>query len=121
MKIEDIFIESINKSVRFLIGTSAKVNFNIIDVSDPNDLWFHARDYSSCHVIAEMPIGVDNTDIIKIGSELCIKHTNKLKSKNKIYIIYDHIRNIKKTKNIGEVLINDDTIKKHKYVLNVTS
>jgi predicted ribosome quality control (RQC) complex YloA/Tae2 family protein len=114
MKTEDIFIVTINKNVRFLIGTSAKENSRIIDVSDPNDLWFHSRDYSSCHVIAEMPTEVsDISEIISTGCQLCINNTNKLKSKNKVYINYDYLYNISKTKTIGEVNINNKTIKEY--------
>jgi len=115
MIIEDIYIESIQKTVRFLVGKSAGDNHRIIDVSDPNDLWFHSRDFSSCHIIAEIPPNVDTTDIIKIGSELCIKNTNKLKNVNRVYINYDNIRNISKTKVIGEVKTNINTIKTYKY------
>ena len=112
MKIEDIFIDSINKKIRFLIGTSAKVNFNIIDVSESGDLWFHADDYSSCHVIAEMPANnFDISEIISIGAGLCVNNTKKLKNKNKVTIIYDYIRNISKSKEIGGVDINEETIK----------
>jgi len=120
MKTEDVFIESIDKTVRFLIGKSAKDNFFIIDKSEPTDLWFHFKDFSGCHIIAETPTGVDNTDIIKTGAELCVKNTNKLKNVSKVYINYDFIRNIKKTKNIGEVNVNYSTLKEYKVVLFVS-
>jgi len=86
MKIHDIYIDSISKTIRFLVGTSAKANFDIIDESEPGDLWFHARDYPSCHVIAEVPPGVNTSDIINIGSELCVFNTSKIKDKESVFI-----------------------------------
>lgn len=36
-----------------MIGTDAKDNWNIIDLSSPNDIWFHLENHSSCHVILQ--------------------------------------------------------------------
>ena len=48
-----IFIPKVNEEVHFVIGKNAKENFEIIDHSKPNDLWFHIENAPSCHVIQQ--------------------------------------------------------------------
>ena len=47
-----------------------------------DDLWFHAKDVSSCHVVCEVPDDIKKKKelmyIIKIGALLCKNNTQKL-------------------------------------------
>jgi len=54
MKMKTIATQGSPKDVTFLVGTCAQDNFDIIDISEPDDIWFHVRDWSSCHVIARV-------------------------------------------------------------------
>jgi predicted ribosome quality control (RQC) complex YloA/Tae2 family protein len=113
MKTEDIFIQGLNREITFYIGQNMNENFDVIDKGSQHDLWFHANDFSSCHVIAIIPDNVSKKDkkyIIKAGALLCKNNTNKLKNLKNIEIIYTQIKNIEKTSVPGCVTINSKKI-----------
>lgn len=107
MLIEEIFINKLNVNIKYLIGKNANDNFNIIDISSPNDIWFHLSDYPSCHIIASIDYLILNKKelmyIIKQGSILCKKYS-KYNNQKKIEVIYTTIKNIQKTKILGTVI-----------------
>lgn len=111
MKTENVFIQGLNEEITFYIGQNKNENFNVIDKGHSDDLWFHANDISSCHVVAIVPKNLSKKDIkyiIKMGAILCKKNTNKLKDQNGIEIIYTQIKNIEKTNIPGCVKINEN-------------
>lgn len=119
------FIPSLKINVVYKIGKNAQNNFELIDEADPNDMWFHLKDVSSCHVIAclkniqyttrddELPnfydIDFDKLDkkekqqIITQGGLLC-KQYSKLKSAKNVDIVYAKIEDVHKTDVPGSVL-----------------
>lgn len=107
MKTETIFIQGLEREILFYIGKNQNENFAVIDMGAEDDLWFHAKDESSCHVVCEIPDDVDKKElqyIIKTGALLCKSNTNKLKSLSNVAITYTQIKNITKTKTPGCVL-----------------
>jgi len=107
MKSEVIFIEGLKREILFHIGKNKEENFEVIDNGKQYDIWFHAKNISSCHVVCELPENIDKKDlryIIKTGALLCKNNTNKLKSLKNVEIIYTEIKNITKTKVSGRVL-----------------
>ena len=108
MKIEKVLIQGLDKEITFIIGKNKSENFEVIDMGGENDLWFHANDISSCHVVCLLSeTDVDKKDlryIIKTGALLCKNNTNKLKSMKNVEIIYTQIKNITKTEIEGCVL-----------------
>ena len=112
MKEEIVSIDDI--VVIYYIGTNAADNFATIDKGDPDDLWFHAKDVSSCHVVAKISKGIDKhtlRSIIKKGAALCKQNTSKLKSLNNVEFIYTKVQNVTKTKIPGLVtMTNQKTI-----------
>ena len=111
MKTETKFIQSLNNTVDFKIGQSAQDNFDIIDNSEPNDLWFHLYGESSCHVIASINTEIkldkkQKRQIITQGALLCKQYSRHKSSKN-VNIIYTEIKNIEKTETIGTVQVNE--------------
>jgi predicted ribosome quality control (RQC) complex YloA/Tae2 family protein len=107
MKSETIFIKAINRYINFYIGKSKNENFEVIDKGNAHDLWFHAKNISSCHVISIIPDDITDKKnlkyIIKIGALLCKNNTNKLKGLQNIEITYTKIKNIIKTNILGQV------------------
>lgn len=119
------YIPGLKINIVYKIGKDAQNNFDLIDAADKNDLWFHLKDVSSCHVIAclkniqyttrddELPnfydIDFDNLDkkekqqIITQGALLC-KQFSKLKSTKKTNVIYTKIEDVYKTDVKGTVL-----------------
>ena len=108
MKIEKVLIQGLDKEITFIIGKNKSENFEVIDMGGENDLWFHANDISSCHVVCLLSdADIDKKDlryIIKTGALLCKNNTNKLKSMKNVEIIYTQIKNITKTDIEGCVL-----------------
>jgi predicted ribosome quality control (RQC) complex YloA/Tae2 family protein len=101
MKSETIFIESIERDVTFHIGKKQEENFAVIDKGSSDDLWFHAKNISSCHVVCELPDDIDKKEmryIVTVGALLCKNNTNKLKTLRNVEITYTQIKNITKTK-----------------------
>tara|TARA_B100000900_G_C20270121_1_gene589658 strand:+ start:203 stop:556 length:354 start_codon:yes stop_codon:yes gene_type:complete len=111
MKLETKYIASLNDTVEFKIGQNSQDNFDIIDSSNPNDIWFHLYGESSCHVIATInpEIKLDKKQkrqIITQGALLC-KQNSRHKSAKNVNIIYTEIKNIEKTETIGTVQVNE--------------
>ena len=94
MKTEIILIQGLKREVTFYIGKTQSENFEVIDKGSPDDLWFHAKDVSSCHVVCEVPENLNKKElayIIKTGALLCKNNTNKLKGLKNVEIIYTKI------------------------------
>lgn len=111
MKTEIVFIQGLKREVTFYIGKSQSENFEVIDKGDPDDLWFHAKDVSSCHVVCKLPEKLNKKElscIIKTGALLCKNNTNKLKGLSNVEIIYTRIVNITKTKVPGCVITQNE-------------
>ena len=107
MKTENIFIEALQREVTFYIGQKQCENFAVINKGNSEDLWFHANNISSCHIVCKLPDKIDKKElryIIKAGAILCKNNTNKLKSLQNVEIIYTQIKNITKTNVEGCVL-----------------
>lgn len=120
------YIGSIKMDIEFRIGSNAHENFDLIDDSHPNDLWFHvsqspyssrllrrpseyALSHSSCHVVAKIHDNVyDKKQQHKIaiqGAILC-KQFSKYKSERSVSIMVAPIHCITKTKKIGCVTVD---------------
>lgn len=108
MKCETRYIAQLGIDIEFKIGKNASDNFDIIESSQANDLWFHIDDHSSCHVVASMAEDTNYTKkqllyIIKQGAILCKQHS-KYKSQKDVSIIYTYIKNITMTDIVGSVI-----------------
>jgi predicted ribosome quality control (RQC) complex YloA/Tae2 family protein len=113
MKTKTLFVQGINKEITFYLGENQQENFDVIDLGKLDDIWFHANNTSSCHVVAVIPEGTDRKDlryIIKIGAILCKSNTNKLKTLKNVEIMYSHIKNVIKTNIPGCVKIANKNI-----------
>ena len=114
MKTETIFILELNYNISYLIGQNARDNFAVIDKGFEDDIWFHAKNISSCHVVCLLPNEIELTEkekktVIKKGAELCKQNTNKLSALHNVAIVYTEIKNVIKTKTPG--LVNMKTYK----------
>jgi predicted ribosome quality control (RQC) complex YloA/Tae2 family protein len=107
------YIESIKGYIEFQVGQNAKENFELIDISNPNDLWFHINQQASCHVVATLPQDniIDKRILKKIaiqGAVIC-KHYSRHKSESAISVMYTPIKNVKKGGNMGSVFVDEYT------------
>jgi predicted ribosome quality control (RQC) complex YloA/Tae2 family protein len=113
MKTENIFINGLKREIIFYIGKNQSENFEVIDKGTNDDLWFHAADISSCHVVCQVPLDIDKKGlryIITTGALLCKNNTNKLKTIKNVNILYTKIRNIVKTDVPGCVVTKDTKV-----------
>jgi predicted ribosome quality control (RQC) complex YloA/Tae2 family protein len=112
MIIKEVFIPKLNLDITFVIGQNAAENFQIIDDSQPNDLWFHVTEFPSCHVIAKINDIMDSINrkdikyIVKQGAILCKQHS-KYKSVKNLDINYTEISNVQKTSVVGSVITSN--------------
>ena len=132
MRIVTRYIHSCNETIVYKVGRNDKNNFEIIDESHPEDIWFHLSNDSSCHVIAVLNFDHYNSihndvndpekmntrynfklqdlnnkqklQIIKQGALICKRYSNKYKSQKNVEVIYTNIENVCKTNVIGTVL-----------------
>jgi len=106
MKTDVVYLKNINRDIVYLIGTNAQDNFDVIDASQPDDLWFHVKDMPSCHVVAKIPDDISDRkqilSIAKRGGILCKQHS-KYASVQNLEIIYTRIKNVEKTSIPGSV------------------
>ena len=119
MKTENIFIQGLNKEVTFWIGTSKEDNDEMIDKASPEDIWFHANNISSCHVICRMTDQNNDSEnkskkqkkhikyIIKQGALACKTNTNKLKTASKTEFVYCPVKNLTKPDIVGCVSVSN--------------
>jgi predicted ribosome quality control (RQC) complex YloA/Tae2 family protein len=110
MKTENIYINALKREVEFYIGKNQSENFDVIDKGSENDLWFHANNISSCHVVCKLPEEITKKDlryVVKTGAILCKNNTGKLKSEKNVEIVYTTIKNIVKTNVPGCVLTSN--------------
>jgi len=111
MKTEIIFINEINREIIFYIGKSQTENVEVIDNGTYSDLWFHAKNISSCHIVAKIPEDIKKDEIkyiIKKGALLCKNNTAKLRTQKNLEIIYTKLENVTKTNIPGSVIVNNE-------------
>jgi predicted ribosome quality control (RQC) complex YloA/Tae2 family protein len=109
MKVTEIYFEKPDISISFYIGQNAKDNFFVLDNSKPDDIWFHLKDISSCHVVASIPEQncIDRKgmkQIIKTGALLCKTNTLKARTMNNIEVMYTSVKNVSKCRISGSVV-----------------
>tara|TARA_B110000967_G_C18897297_1_gene571689 strand:- start:2656 stop:3003 length:348 start_codon:yes stop_codon:yes gene_type:complete len=102
-------IPKLNTTITYYVGQNALDNFEIIDKSEDDDIWFHLENSSSSHIICKMNDKYNKKDlkyIIVQGAVLC-KQYSKKKSEKKVNIIYTRINNVIKTNILGQVNLKD--------------
>ena len=107
MKTENVYIQALDREFVFYIGKNQDDNFNVIDMGNENDLWFHAKDIPSCHVVCKIPDDIEKKDlryIIKTGALLCKNNTNQIKNLSKIPFVYTKLKNVIKMLVKGRVM-----------------
>jgi predicted ribosome quality control (RQC) complex YloA/Tae2 family protein len=89
------------------IGKSAKENWEILEQSEPTDIWFHLDDKSSPYVILEAVANVPVLhDMIIKCAKLC-KSYSKDKKSTRSSVIYCPVSNVKKGKAMGSVFLTN--------------
>ena len=109
MKTVTKYIDSIRSNIDFRLGQNAKENFELIDDSHPQDLWFHIHQEPSTHVVVHIPPDqkYDKKAIHKIviqGALLCKQHSMYRSAKD-ITIMYTTVQHVVKGTRVGTVSV----------------
>lgn len=98
-------LEFIENNIKYKLGRNAKDNFDLIDETyqiNQNYWWFHLDDHPSGHCVVHSEL-LDKSDCIYAA--LLVKQHSKLRDQKKVKIVYTQIKNLKKTKTLGQVII----------------
>jgi predicted ribosome quality control (RQC) complex YloA/Tae2 family protein len=102
-------IEIIKEDNIYKLGRNAVENFELIDNSYPEDWWFHLEDFPSGHCV----ISSIKNELFECSNEMKIFAGNliiqysKAKNINKVKIIFTQIKNLVKTKTVGQVIVKN--------------
>ena len=90
------------------IGQNRQDNFDIIDLANSTDIWFHVEGIPSCHVILKTDEKMRDIphQVIKRCAYLC-KINSKAKTQKKTDITYTTIDNVTKTDVLGQVQVKN--------------
>ena len=98
-------------NINYIIGQNAEENWNMLDRAKKENtdyIWFHLNSFPSGYVIMYSTLHDlrDNSlnDFLVYGAELC-KNNSKYRNLRDIKICYTSLKKLKKTQNIGEVII----------------
>jgi predicted ribosome quality control (RQC) complex YloA/Tae2 family protein len=93
-----------DKIFQIRIGESAQENWDLIDKSFQNDIWFHVHNQPSCHVVLTVDDykKTPHKSVLNYCATLC-KEGSKVKTNKNITVIYTLIKNVKKSGNPGSV------------------
>jgi predicted ribosome quality control (RQC) complex YloA/Tae2 family protein len=109
-----VFINSAKLCVTYRVGKNSAGNFEILDMAEDTDIWFHVGgQQSSCHVIACIPEKMDKKnirDIVTQGAVIC-KSNSRFSSFKNVDIIYTYVSNVEKTLVEGTVIARETKIK----------
>jgi len=105
------YIDAIKEYIEYRVGQNAKENFDLIDDSEADDIWFHISQVSSCHVVASIPVdkNYDKNILKKIavqGAVIC-KQFSKYKSERVVHVMYTKIQYLTKSPTIGAVSVEE--------------
>ena len=107
----ELFIHG-SKEYEIYIGKNKEENWQLIDASNSDDVWFHIDNQPSCHVILKNTDKVKLRDIprqvLKRAAYLC-KINSLTKTQPKCDVIYVAISAITKTQIVGQVVVNGQT------------
>lgn len=99
----------VENEITYKLGRNAKENFELIDDAqdaNPDYWWFHLEGHPSGHCIIYC---ADITNQMVSFAANLVKQYSKLKSDKKVKIIYTQIKHVKKTKTLGQVLLQGPT------------
>ena len=112
MKVEVIYDSKIERDITYWIGENAQDNWDMIDKSEQNDIWFHLDGHPSTHVILKIA-DLGKNMLKKISKQTLIHCAVQCKlhskfgeissNKQKMKVIYTEVKNVSKADKLGSV------------------
>lgn len=95
-----------NDNCSFYVGCSARENWDLLEMAEPEDVWIHLADCSSSYVIIVCKEDITSTDVL-YGCNLCKQHSIKRECPvSKTRVQYTEVKNVKKGRRIGEAILS---------------
>lgn len=92
--------------IKIIVGQSAQENWDLIDNAKQNYVWLHINSMPSPHVIIEEDYQTVSKRVLNYAASLC-KLNSKYKNLKNLKIMYLPIKQLSKTKKIGEVTVKN--------------
>jgi predicted ribosome quality control (RQC) complex YloA/Tae2 family protein len=99
-------LEIVDNEIKYKLGKNARENFELIDEAqelEPDYWWFHISDHPSGHCLVHST-SLTKEMILLAGN--LVKSHSKLKDQKRVKIVYTQVKNIEKTKTMGQVLVS---------------
>ena len=85
-------------------GQNSQENWEILESSSVDDIWFHLLDSSSCHLILKNNNGRVPRKVLKRCCYLCKINTNSSKVLKRCSVMYSRVGNVSKGLHVGSVI-----------------
>jgi predicted ribosome quality control (RQC) complex YloA/Tae2 family protein len=88
------------------IGQNKLDNWNLLESSEPNNIWFHVSGAPSAHIVLDTVCNINDipSRVIYRCAVLCSKRS-KSHNRRHSFINYTYMKHVMKGENIGEVII----------------
>ncbi|AWB10112.1 putative component of the ribosome quality control (RQC) complex [Thermodesulfobium acidiphilum] len=80
-----------------LVGKNANSNINLLKISNPNDWWFHTRNYPGSYVILKTTKKELSQVDIKKAAQICA-HFSKAKREKEVEVVFTQVKYLTKPK-----------------------
>ena len=95
---------------RVFIGKNKDENIKLILDSEPDNLWFHLKDYPSCHIVVKNERLLTKSELYQVGW-MVVKNTNKYKNFKNLQISHCLIKDLTICKkSIGTVFLKNQKV-----------
>jgi predicted ribosome quality control (RQC) complex YloA/Tae2 family protein len=105
--------EIIINNIKCKIGSNALENWDLLDNSKENHIFFHLSSFPSCYVILEIEEDKNIDENIFFEAALLCKNNTKYKNLKNIKIDYCRCSNLVKGDKLGEVIYKSNRKVKH--------
>jgi predicted ribosome quality control (RQC) complex YloA/Tae2 family protein len=92
------------KDITFLVGTSARENWDILSRAEKDHWWVHLDGWPSAHVIVQTEATLHNEDLA-FAHQCILEQTPKAPRNTYTRCIYTQVRWVKRGDVVGEVII----------------
>jgi predicted ribosome quality control (RQC) complex YloA/Tae2 family protein len=90
-------------TIKMKIGKNAQENWKLFDKAGQTDVWFHLDKYPSAHLYLSAEEAKDEAKILEAAQ--LVKQKSKYKNWNRIKVVYTPKKNLRRGKEVGELLI----------------
>lgn len=114
MKVIKKYIPSLKKDIDYIVGEKPQDNFDMIDKSHGDDIWFNVQGFSVGHVVVNLfGMNLDKKQrrqIILQGAILCKQQSTYYFMSN-LAVLYNNVNQLVKSDNVGILISKNSKIK----------